>query len=156
MSKSENPSALVLKIENSLPSLSKSERVVAEYIVKNPEQVIYLSVAAMADICGVSDPTVVRMCQKLGFSGYQSLKLAMAAAVVSPSQTVHEAVTSDDDIQAVTEKVFQSAIYALQFTRDTLDTNAMCKAAKALLDAKKIVIFGMGEFLSVPLLLKHE
>ena len=144
MPKQENRSALILKIENFIPNLSKSEAVVAGYIVENPEQVVYLSVAALADICGVSDPTVVRMCQKLGFSGYQSLKLAMAAAVVSPSQTVHEAVTAQDDMQAVAEKVFQSAVYALQFTRDTLDVNAMNHAAQALLSARKIVIFGMG------------
>lgn len=142
MSKADN--TLVLKIENALPNLSKSEKVVAGYIIENPEQVVYLSVAALAEVCGVSDPTVVRMCQKLGYSGYQSLKLAMAAAVVSPTQTVHEAVTAEDDMQAVTEKVFQSAIYALQFTRDTLDSNAMCRAAQALLKAQKIVIFGMG------------
>lgn len=144
MAKQENRSALVVKIENAIPGLSKSERIVASYIVENPEQVVYLSVAALADNCGVSDPTVVRMCQKLGFSGYQSLKLAMAAALVSPSQTVHEAVTANDDIRAVTEKVFQSAVYALEFTRDTLDFNAMNSAAQTLLTAKKIVIFGMG------------
>lgn len=144
MSHTENRPALVQKIENSIPSLSKSERVVANYIIENPEQVVYLSVAALADICCVSDPTVVRMCQKLGFSGYQSLKLAMAAAVVSPSQTVHEDVTADDNMQAVTEKVFQSAIYALQFTRDTLDVRAMEESAQLLLSARKILIFGMG------------
>lgn len=145
MSANESPrSSLVLRIENSIPNLSKSERVVAKYIVENPEQVVYLSVAALADNCGVSDPTVVRMCQKLGFSGYQSLKLAMAAAVVSPTQTVHEAVTAEDDMQAVTEKVFQSAVYALQFTKETLDFKAMEDAAKALIGARKIVIFGMG------------
>lgn len=145
MSTSDSPrSALVLRIENSMQNLSKSEKVVANYIVDNPEQVIYLSVAALADNCGVSDPTVVRMCQKLGFSGYQSLKLAMAAAVVSPTQAVHEAVNASDDMQAVTEKVFQSAVYALQFTKETLDFKAMESAANTLIGARKIVIFGMG------------
>jgi len=139
-----NTSALVLKIENSIPSLSKSEQVVARYVVENPEQVVYLSVAALADNCGVSDPTVVRMCQKLGFSGYQSLKLAMAAAVVSPTQTVHEAIRADDDMRTVTEKVFQSAAYALQFTKEALDHKAMEAAANTLMNARKIVILGMG------------
>lgn len=151
-----NRSELVLKIESTMPNLSKSERAVAAYIVKNPEQVVYLSVAALADTCGVSDPTVVRMCQKLGFSGYQSLKLAMAAAVVSPTQTVHEAVNSGDDMKAVTEKVFQSAIYALRFTRDTLDFKAMDAAVQALSDANKIVIFGMGASGSIAMDLQHK
>lgn len=145
MSVTESPSSsLILRIENSMHNLSKSERVVADYIIKNPEQVIYQSVAALAENCKVSDPTVVRTCQKLGFSGYQSLKLAMAATIVSPTQTVHEAVSAEDDMQTVTEKVFQSAVYALQFTKDTLDFKAMEAAAKALIDARKIVILGMG------------
>lgn len=144
MSVQGNQNALVLKIENAMPGLSKSERVVAKYIAEHPEQVIYLSVAALADNCAVSDPTVVRMCQKLGFSGYQSLKLAMAAAVVPPTQTVHEAINADDDMRTVTEKVFQSAVYALQFTKDTLDYTAMEAAAEALIGAAKTVILGMG------------
>ena len=47
MAKQENRSALVVKIENAIPGLSKSERIVASYIVENPEQVVYLSVAAL-------------------------------------------------------------------------------------------------------------
>lgn len=75
--------ALLLRIENSLPDLSKSERKVAEYIRKNPRGIIDLSVAALADACGVSDPTVVRAYKKLGFSGYEDLKLTLAQATVS-------------------------------------------------------------------------
>ena len=144
MSQQENKNAIVLKIENAIENLSKSERVVAAYVAAHPEQVVYLSVAALAENCGVSDPTVVRMCQKLGYSGYQSLKLAMAAAVVPPTQTVHEAITTEDDMRVVTEKVFQSAVYALQFTKDTLNYSAMEAATETLLSARKIVIFGMG------------
>ena len=40
--------ALLLRIENSLPNLSKSERKVAEYIRGNPRGIIDLSVAALA------------------------------------------------------------------------------------------------------------
>ena len=144
MSRQENQNSLVLKINSAMSKLSKSEQVVANYVTAHPEQVIYLSVAALAENCGVSDPTVVRMCQKLGYSGYQSLKLAMAAAVVPPTQAVHEAITTQDDMRAVTEKVFQSAVYALQFTKDTLDFTAMEAASHTLRSARKIVIFGMG------------
>lgn len=139
-----NPSALVLRIENTIPNLSKSEQSVAKYIVANPEKVIYQSVAALAENCGVSDPTVVRTCRKLGFSGYQSLKLAMAAAIVSPNEVVHEAVHVEDDIRTVADKVFQSAVYTLQFTKDTLDFDQLEQAVNALLHARRIIILGQG------------
>lgn len=136
--------ALVLRIENTIPNLSKSEQSVANYIIANPEKVIYQSVAALAENCGVSDPTVVRTCQKLGFTGYQSLKLAMAAAIVTPNQTVHEDISVDDNMQSISGKVFQSAVYALQFTKDTLDYEAMEAAVDALANARRIVILALG------------
>lgn len=157
MAVNESPRpALLMRIEHSMPDLSKSERAVAQYIIDNPAEVIYLSVAALAENCRVSDPTVVRTCQKLGFTGYQSLKLAMAAAIVSPSEAVHEEISADDDMQTVTEKVFQSAAYALQFTRDTLDPVQMQAAADALMKARKIVILGLGASGPIALDLHHK
>lgn len=149
-------SALVLRIENMIPNLSKSEQVVAMFIVDNPEKVIYLSVAALAESCNVSDPTVVRTCQKLGFTGYQSLKLAMAQSIVSPTENIHEKITSDDDIETVADKVFQSAIYALQFTRDILDPGEMEAASRALMNARKIVILGLGASGPIAMDLHHK
>ena len=76
--------ALVLKMQALLPTLSKSEQKVATYIIENPEKVIYQSVAELAEESGVSDPTVVRACQRLGLSGYQELKVTLAQDIVTP------------------------------------------------------------------------
>lgn len=149
-------SALVLRIGNMIPILSKSEQLVAMYIVDNPEKIIHLSVAALAEACGVSDPTVVRTCQKLGFSGYQSLKLELAQAIVSPSESVHEEISPEDDIQLVIGKVFQSAAYALQFTRDTLEAGEMEAAACTLMNARKIVVLGLGASGPIVMDLHHK
>lgn len=149
-------SALALKIESMLHSLSRSERAVATYIAENPAQVIYLSVAALAEACGVSDPTVVRTCQKLGFTGYQSLKLAVAQSTVSPEETVHEDISPEDDMQTVADKVFQSAAYALRFTREVLDAQQLEAAAHALMEARRIVIFGAGASGPIAMDLHHK
>ena len=141
--------ALLLRIENSLPNLSKSERKVAEYIRGNPRGIIDLSVAALADACGVSDPTVVRAYKKLGFSGYEDLKLTLAQATVSPDEIIHEEISAEDSVQAVRDKVFQSAVLALQFTRDMLEPDTLAAA-------RKIVIFGLGGSAPVAMDLHHK
>ena len=148
--------ALLLRIENSLPDLSKSERKVAEYIRKNPRGIIDLSVAALADACGVSDPTVVRAYKKLGFSGYEDLKLTLAQATVSPEEIIHEEISAGDSVQAVRDKVFQSAVLALQFTRDMLEPETLAAAAQMLMNARKIVIFGLGGSAPVAMDLHHK
>ena len=148
--------ALLLRIENSLPNLSKSERKVAGYIQDHPREIIDLSVAALADASGVSDPTVVRAYKKLGFSGYEDLKLTLAQATVSPNEIIHEEIDASDSIQAVRDKVFQSALFALQFTRDMLEPETLEAAAGVLMSARKIVIFGLGGSAPVAMDLHHK
>ena len=112
--------------------------------------------AALAEACGVSDPTVVRAYKKLGFSGYEDLKLTLAQATVSPSEMIHEDIAADDSILQVRDKVFQSAIFALQFTRDMLDPGDLEAAAQVLMNARKIVIFGLGGSAPVAMDLHHK
>lgn len=147
---------LLLRIETMIPNLNRSEQSVAAYIVDNPDRIIYLSVAALAEACGVSDPTIIRTCKKLGFSGYQNLKLTLAQTIASPSESIHEEISSSDCMQDVMEKVFQSAVYALQFTRDMLDAGDLEAAARVLMNARKIVIFGLGGSASVAADLYHK
>ena len=87
-------SALGFKIRSMIPELSKSEALVAEYIADCPEEVINLSVSALADCCGVSEPTVVRACRNLGFSGYQALKIALIQSISTAVSFAGEEVTA--------------------------------------------------------------
>lgn len=110
----------------------------------------------LADACGVSDPTVVRAYKKLGFSGYEDLKLTLAQATVSPEEIIHEEISAGDSVQAVRDKVFQSAVLALQFTRDMLEPETLAAAAQMLMNARKIVIFGLGGSAPVAMDLHHK
>ena len=136
--------ALILKLKRMMDTLSKSERTVCECIIAHPEEVIYLSVAALADNSGVSEPTVVRTCQKLGFTGYQDLKITLTQNIAAPIENGYETVTESDDIQTIVNKVFAGSSAALDLTRDTLNAQDLKHAADAMLNARHIYIFGVG------------
>lgn len=148
--------AIILKMQTLRESLSKSEQKVVDYIIKAPDQVIYLSVAELAQNSGVSDPTVVRACQKIGLSGYQELKVTLAQDLVSPLQSIHEEVLEDDNIKTIIDKVFQSTIHALTYTRDILRDHMLEKAAAAIMAAPKIIIFGLGNSHAIAVDLQHK
>lgn len=157
MAAQENSMATVLlRIENILPQLSKSEKKVAVYIKDHPWEILGLSVAALGEACGVSDPTVVRAYKKLGFGGFEELKLTLAQATVSPDETVHEEIGTNDSMKDVRDKVFHSAVFALHFTRDMLDPGDLEAAARVLMNARKIAIFGLGGSASVAMDLHHK
>ena len=137
-------SALIFKIRSLIPELSKSEAMVAEYISCNPDEVIKLSVSALADCCGVSEPTVIRACRNIGFSGYQALKIALIQSLNAPIQCAGEEVTASDGMPNAIQKVFAAAVDAVNLTRDNLNAADMERAAESLLKARRILIFGVG------------
>lgn len=137
-------SAVIMKIGSMKKLLTKSELAVADYISAHPEEVIYLSVAALAENCGVSDPTVVRACQKLGFSGYQSLKISLTQSLRSPFEIENEEVSVNDGMSDIAGKVFRNAAQALELTHETLNYADLERAAELILASKQICIFGLG------------
>ncbi len=149
-------SALKFKIRSLIPELSRSEAAVAEYILNNSDDVINLSVSALADLCGVSEPTVIRACRTIGFSGYQALKIALIKSAENVIEFNGEEVTAEDDMRRSVQKVFGAANDAINLTRDSLDIAAMEKAAELLLNAKRILIFGVGGSAAVAADVQHK
>ena len=149
-------SALLIKIDTLRPSLSETERKVAEYILQHPNEVIYLSITDMAARCGVSDATVVRLCKRLRMHGYQELKVTLAQDIVSPLERIHEAVTENDNCREVMSKVFQTTIQALQYTERIVNQQQLELTVTTLNEARRVVILGMGNSAAVAKDMQHK
>lgn len=137
-------------------SLSKAEQKVADYVMENPEEVIHLSVAGVAENSGVSDATVIRTCRSLGLKRYQDLKLSLVQDIVTPMQSIHEEVTPDDSISTIIDKTFKSTIHTINLTHDILRPEVMEQAADNIIAAEHIVVFGQGNSMTVANDLQHK
>ena len=60
------PAQLTQTISDTLIDLRKSERKVAEFVLKEPLGVIRMRIVDLAQRAGVSEPTVVRFCRAVG------------------------------------------------------------------------------------------
>ena len=149
-------SAVAFRIRSVMPELSKSEAVVADYVSNHPEEVINLSVSALADLCGVSEPTIIRACRNMGYSGYQALKVALIQGQSATIAYAGEEVTETDSMQDTITKVFGAAEDAVALTRNNLNVRDMERAAEALLGAKRIYIFGVGGSSAVASDVQHK
>lgn len=77
------------KLRQMLPELSKSERRAADYLLQYPNDVRRSSCEALAGACGSSRSAVIRLCQKLGYSGYSEFRYALLhepSPLVEPSR----------------------------------------------------------------------
>lgn len=61
--------------------LSKNERILADYILKHPEDVLKISSKDFGKECFVSTATVYRLCDKLGLSGFSDLKIKITSSL---------------------------------------------------------------------------
>jgi DNA-binding MurR/RpiR family transcriptional regulator len=134
----------IAKIRCSLLSLSDSERKVADWILQQKEAVLHLSMAQVAEACGVSDTTVLRMCRNIGFKGYTNLKIALAQDLASPTQLIHDDISNVDEPTEMARKVFLSNIQALYDTLELLDNATLINAVNSLKNARKVLITGVG------------
>jgi len=145
-----------LRLQSVYSCLGTAEKRIADFLRENPKEIIHLSITELAERSNVSEATVVRFARKLGFKGYQDLKITFAQEIISPLQSIHEEVGENDKIPEVLNKIFQSIIQTLYHTRDVLDLEQVEKAAEAILRAKKIVVFGLGNSAPVAMDAQHK
>ena len=61
---------LLKMIEEGMPSFSKGQKRIAEYVLKHYDKAAYLTASRLSTLVGVSESTVVRFAIELGFEGY--------------------------------------------------------------------------------------
>lgn len=133
-----------IRIHGTYPSLRAAEQRVADFILKHPEELIHLTVTELAEKTQTSESTVVRLCQKIGYKGYQEFKIMLARDLVGPTETVYEEIVSTDDIPTLKQKVFAANAQALKDTMEVLQNDELERAVKALASAHRIEICGIG------------
>ena len=69
----------LFSIQNKYQSLTKTEKVVADYIAANPDRVVFMSVDELSAASGAVKSAIIRCCKSLGFRGYSDLKIALAS-----------------------------------------------------------------------------
>ncbi|MEI7072952.1 MurR/RpiR family transcriptional regulator [Pectobacterium versatile] len=132
------------KIQSHLELLSKSERKVAEVILSTPQTAIHSSIATLAKMADVSEPTVNRFCRRLETKGFPDFKLHLAQSLANGTPYVNRNVEEDDSVDAYTSKIFESAMAGLEQVKSSLDIIAVNRAVDLLTQAKKISFFGLG------------
>lgn len=132
------------KIQNHLERLSKSERKVAEVILASPQTAIHSSIATLARMADVSEPTVNRFCRRLDTKGFPDFKLHLAQSLANGTPYVNRNVEEDDSVDSYTSKIFESVMASLDTVKANLDIAAINRAVDLLTQAKKISFFGLG------------
>ncbi|GAB3033363.1 MurR/RpiR family transcriptional regulator [Bowmanella dokdonensis] len=143
------PMNILEKISQSQSAFSKSERKVAEVILANPQTAIHSSIATLAKMSNVSEPTVNRFCRRLDTKGFPDFKLHLAQSLANGTPYVNRHVEESDGPEEYTKKIFESTMASLEVARQSLDINVINRVVDLLTQAQKISFFGLGASASV-------
>lgn len=135
----------ILRINSYLEQLKPAEKRVAQYIIENHEEVIHLSITKLARAADVSEATVVKFCQHIGYSGYQELKIMLAQVEKKGEpEHIYGEIEADDGMSEIINKIFQIYDHSLQNTKKLLEQSNLEKAIELLINSKRIFFFGFG------------
>lgn len=132
------------KIRSYYARLSEKEKKIADYILEHPEKIIHSTINEVSEDLRVADATVFRFCKRIGFKGYQAMKIALASEIIKPTQRIYDDINELDDEKVVTEKVFQSNIRTLENTLNIIDSQAIKVAVQMLINANRVEFYGTG------------
>ncbi|NMD38341.1 MAG: MurR/RpiR family transcriptional regulator [Christensenellaceae bacterium] len=143
---------LITKMKLLSNTFTKAEKKIADYILENGNDVLYMSISELAETCGVGDTSVFRFCKHLDKKGYMDFKMDLAQALSlrednSPNISDNSGF-SKDSIEDIAEKSLKLNIDALHETLRINDIKNIEKAAELMLSANRIMFYGSGSSMS--------
>lgn len=131
-------------VRDALPSLRPSDAKVATLLLEDPSWMLESTVAVVSARAGVSQPTVIRFCTAVGFSGFGEFKLRLAHSLALGRPATNSAIRGSDTLDAVADKIFEHTLTSLDWARQHLDRAALVAAVELLAGARSIAFFGFG------------
>jgi RpiR family carbohydrate utilization transcriptional regulator len=150
------PHNLLERLQSQQDQLSKSERRVAKAILADPIVAIRSSIATLAKVAEVSEPTVNRFCRSMQCTGFPDFKLHLAQCIATGAPYVSRDVEVNDDAKAYITKIFDGTLSALTDAQRSLNSAKVATAVDRLAKAKKIEFYGLGGSGSVVIDAQHK
>ena len=132
-------SNIILQIHATYHQLTKAEMKVADYVLQNKKEVLYMSITDLADACEVGDTSVYRFCRTMKLQGYQEFKMKLS---LSMSEKAEEKGMLGK-VDSLPRKMMKINMSAMKGTYMLMDHQNMIKIVR-MIEKVRRVFFGIG------------
>lgn len=139
------PVDLLKTIQASFYKLSKGQKIIAQYLMNNYDKAAFMTAAKLGEKVGVSESTVVRFANAIGFSGYPELQKQLQEMVKTRLTTVQRIEMSNDysTDESTLKNILKADMENIQLTLEGIDQASFDEVVKRILEAKSIYIIGL-------------
>ena len=147
---------LLNEIQKRLPTFSKGQQRIANYIISSYEQAAFMTAARLGETVGVSESTVVRFAYALGLEGYPALQDRMQEMVLGRLTSVQRAqLASGLKKNEVFKTVLTTDMNSIRTTMEMADEEQFDEAVETILNARKVYVLGLRSAMPLAMFLAY-
>lgn len=140
----EDKKDLISNIRKEFDSLSKGQKLIAKYIIENYDKAAFMTAAKIGEVVGVSESTVVRFANTLGYPGYPNLQDTLQELIKNKLTTVQRIDMDDYSNKDMgIKKVLKKDMENIRDTIDEIDVEVFERVVASVLKARKVYIIGL-------------
>lgn len=153
----------ITKLKRKVTELTDAQQKVADYIIKNPVDVAFLTVDQLAGIVGTSTTTIIRLTYSLGYSGYSEFQRGLQDLIRNRADpntrltaSLRELEEKDLWIRCMENAVSNIQITANMVSKETLETalqmihaaeRIYCTAIRSAIPVAQGLSYGLSRLL---------
>ncbi|MCH5325038.1 MAG: MurR/RpiR family transcriptional regulator [Eubacterium sp.] len=136
---------LLQQIQDSMGSFSKSQKLIANFILQSYEKAAYMTALKLGNAVNVSESTVVRFANELGFEGYPELQKNLQSLIKNRLTAVQRMNITNDRIGegSVLKNTLTQDIDRIRRTMEEIDADKFDEAIEKICSARRIYILGV-------------
>jgi DNA-binding MurR/RpiR family transcriptional regulator len=135
---------LLVYLQGILPSLNPAERLIAEFVMADPERILSSSIAEIRNGSGASVGSIVGFCRTLGLKGFANFKIALARELAQGGLPGTSDSNGSRSGLPLFESVFQFHARSLTETMKINRPETLQEASRLLEKARRIEFFSIG------------
>jgi len=133
------------RISAEAKNLSPKQHKLARYIFENSLQASFLNITSLSKAAGVSESTVVRFANSLGYPGFPELQHSLREIAQDQISSLDKySLDVDGNNLPLYKKVFNLEMTLLKDTMDNISDNIFNESIEALYKASKVFVIGAG------------
>ena len=135
---------LLVQIQNKMDTFSKSQKLIANYIINSYEKAAYMTALKLGNAVNVSESTVVRFAIEMGFEGYPELQKSLQSLIKNRLTALQRINITNDRIgdDGVLKNILTQDMDRIRRTLEEIDESTFEQAINKIINARRIYILG--------------
>lgn len=136
---------LIKNIQNNFTNLSKGHKLIAEYIISNYDKAAFMTAAVLGETVNVSESTVVRFANNLGYNGYKDLQKELQELIKNKLTTVQRLTMSSEysNKENALKRAMEKDMENIEKTINEVGHDTLQEAIDLILNANNVYILGL-------------